>query len=378
MSSYNSCATYTLLQSSFRYAKPQLPLGSFNHQNFNHSSNYSTGQSAIPSSISKSLPPTASSNNGNNHTFNWHYPVKTDGTVARRNCMRESLNRHGTTCYPGIRSTIVKEESSKYSDDEQNNLSAFLGPNLWEKSSGADFKLEYMDLDEFLVENGIPLDPVNDSLDSNDKNTASDVSLDSFVQSPEQVNFKVKEEDLHSISSDSTAYKQDDNDLIPEDDDQEDEEDEDEDDDDDDEDEDDDDDSNCNSDVFEPPKPGRSQVPGKNGFDPAKRKFSSDELKPQPLVKKSKKIFVPLDRKDEKYWARRKKNNIAAKRSRDARRVKENQIALRANFLESENQNLREKMAKVLKDMSQIKKEKDTLKSDNDFLRKQLSKYSCQ
>ncbi|XP_014776529.1 thyrotroph embryonic factor isoform X2 [Octopus bimaculoides] len=332
MSSYNSCATYTLLQSSFRYAKPQLPLGSFNHQNFNHSSNYSTGQSAIPSSISKSLPPTASSNNGNNHTFNWHYPVKTDGTVARRNCMRESLNRHGTTCYPGIRSTIVKEESSKYSDDEQNNLSAFLGPNLWEKSSGADFKLEYMDLDEFLVENGIPLDPVNDSLDSNDKNTASDVSLDSFVQSPEQVNFKVKEEDLHSISSDSTAYKQDDNDLIP----------------------------------------------GKNGFDPAKRKFSSDELKPQPLVKKSKKIFVPLDRKDEKYWARRKKNNIAAKRSRDARRVKENQIALRANFLESENQNLREKMAKVLKDMSQIKKEKDTLKSDNDFLRKQLSKYSCQ
>lgn len=69
-------------------------------------------------------------------------------------------------------------------------MSAFLGPNLWEKSSGADFKLEYMDLDEFLVENGIPLDPVNDSLDSNDKNTASDVSLDSFVQSPEQLNFK--------------------------------------------------------------------------------------------------------------------------------------------------------------------------------------------
>lgn len=106
MSSYNSCATYTLLQSSFRYAKPQLPLGSFNHQNFNHSSNYTTGQSAVPSPISKSFPPTTSSNNDNNHTFNWHYPVKTDGTIARRNCMRESLNRHGTTCYPEIRSTI--------------------------------------------------------------------------------------------------------------------------------------------------------------------------------------------------------------------------------------------------------------------------------
>ncbi|GAB1599878.1 thyrotroph embryonic factor-like isoform X2 [Argonauta hians] len=275
-----------------------------------------------------------------------------------------------------LSSLAVKEEGSKYSDEEQNNLSAFLGPNLWEKSSGADFKLEYMDLDEFLVENGIPLDPISDSLDNNDKNT-SDVSLDSFAQSPKQLTIKVEEEDVHSICSDSASYKPEDNELIPGDD-QDDDENQDDDDDDDDYDDDGDDDSMCNSDVFETSKPGRSQVPGKTGFDPAKRKFSSDELKPQPLVKKSKKIFVPVDRKDDKYWARRKKNNIAAKRSRDARRVKENQIALRANFLESENQKLREKMAKVLKDMSQMKKEKDTLKSDNDFLRKQLSKYRCQ
>ena len=40
--------------------------------------------------------------------------------------------------------------------------------------------------------------------------------------------------------------------------------------------------------------------------------------------------------KDDKYWARRRKNNMAAKRSRDARRVKENQIAMRAAFLEKE------------------------------------------
>lgn len=45
--------------------------------------------------------------------------------------------------------------------------------------------------------------------------------------------------------------------------------------------------------------------------------------------------------KDEKYWQRRKKNNIAAKRSRDARRVKENQIAMRASFLEQENDEMR-------------------------------------
>ncbi len=45
---------------------------------------------------------------------------------------------------------------------------------------------------------------------------------------------------------------------------------------------------------------------------------------------------MPEDLKDDKYWARRRKNNMAAKRSRDARRVKENQIAMRAAFLENE------------------------------------------
>lgn len=36
--------------------------------------------------------------------------------------------------------------------------SAFLGPNLWDKTYDMDdFKLEYMDLDEFLSENGLPI-----------------------------------------------------------------------------------------------------------------------------------------------------------------------------------------------------------------------------
>lgn len=71
-------------------------------------------------------------------------------------------------------------------------------------------------------------------------------------------------------------------------------------------------------------------------FDPRTRVFSDEELKPQPLIKKSRKQFVPDDLKDDKYWARRRKNNLAAKRSRDARRMKENQIALRAGYLEKE------------------------------------------
>ena len=43
------------------------------------------------------------------------------------------------------------------------------------------------------------------------------------------------------------------------------------------------------------------------------------------------------DEKDDKYWERRNKNNVAAKRSREARRLKENQIAMRTAFLEVEN-----------------------------------------
>jgi leukemia factor-related protein len=53
---------------------------------------------------------------------------------------------------------------------------------------------------------------------------------------------------------------------------------------------------------------------------------------------------VPNELKDDKYWARRRKNNMAAKRSRDARRMKENQIALRASYLERENDILRKQL----------------------------------
>lgn len=71
-------------------------------------------------------------------------------------------------------------------------------------------------------------------------------------------------------------------------------------------------------------------------FDPSTFIITSDDLKPVPVLKKSKKKLTPEEMKDDKYWARREKNNMAAKRSRDIRRIKENQIALRAAFLESE------------------------------------------
>ncbi|XP_068785289.1 D site-binding protein [Struthio camelus] len=90
--------------------------------------------------------------------------------------------------------------------------------------------------------------------------------------------------------------------------------------------------------------PALPSAPGPEAFDPRKRRFSQEELRPQPIMKKARKIHVPEEQKDEKYWSRRYKNNEAAKRSRDARRLKENQISVRAAFLERENALLRQEV----------------------------------
>lgn len=65
--------------------------------------------------------------------------------------------------------------------------------------------------------------------------------------------------------------------------------------------------------------------------------------------------LVPYVPQDDKYWQRRKKNNMAAKRSRDARRLKENQITVRAAFLERENAALRTEVADLRKECGRYK-----------------------
>lgn len=40
-----------------------------------------------------------------------------------------------------------------------------------------------------------------------------------------------------------------------------------------------------------------SSIPGQEMFDPRKRKFSEEELKPQPMIKKARKVFIPDDLK---------------------------------------------------------------------------------
>ncbi|XP_049418627.1 TEF transcription factor, PAR bZIP family member a isoform X1 [Epinephelus fuscoguttatus] len=238
--------------------------------------------------------------------------------------------------------------------------SAALTPAIWEKTipyDGENFHLEYMDLEEFLMENGIPTLPDEDpqkgspEVDSTKKGKKATPSVQVKHTKPASVSpvalLPIQEldkcgEEVLIIKSDSdiicdvTAEVTTEDRATPE---------------------------PIDPDEIEieinyEPDPTDlvlSSVPGGELFDPRKHKFTDDELKPQPMIKKAKKVFVPEEQKDDKYWQRRKKNNVAAKRSRDARRLKENQITVRAAFLERENAALRSEVAELRKECGRYK-----------------------
>ncbi|XP_075689818.1 LOW QUALITY PROTEIN: thyrotroph embryonic factor-like [Rhinoderma darwinii] len=234
-----------------------------------------------------------------------------------------------------------KDKANKDDNLDGNSLavSAALMPPIWDKTipyDGESFHLEYMDLDEFLFENGIPssptqlaqaiqnpLMPVSELEDEEElastTSSLSPVSPSVLLQTSEETTVTLKEEsDLPSpIDPEKVEVE-----------------------------------VNFNPD---PTDLVLSSVPGGELFDPRKHKFADEELKPQPMIKKAKKVYVPEDLKDEKYWNRRKKNNVAAKRSRDARRLKENQITVRAAFLEKENTALRTEVAELRKELGKCK-----------------------
>ncbi|RXN34401.1 thyrotroph embryonic factor-like protein [Labeo rohita] len=231
-------------------------------------------------------------------------------------------------------------------------ISASLTPAIWDKTipyDGETFHLEYMDLDEFLLENEIPVtleeelnkcpEVERQDSDTQDSSASSDEPA-AVSQMPEEENKddEEPEDDPLAKSVETTAEsKVAPNRVTPTPTDPE----------------------EIEVNVPFQPDPTDlvlSSVPGGELFNPRKHRFSEDELKPQPMIKKAKKVFVPEEAKDEKYWSRRKKNNVAAKRSRDARRLKENQIAVRASFLERENAALRQEVAELRKDCGRCKK----------------------
>lgn len=68
---------------------------------------------------------------------------------------------------------------------------------------------------------------------------------------------------------------------------------------------------------------------------------------PLPISKKADRKFVCQAEKDEKYWERRIKNNVAAKRSRDMRRQKEIEISEKFKSLERENESLKDEVQRL-------------------------------
>ncbi|XP_055033050.2 TEF transcription factor, PAR bZIP family member a isoform X1 [Misgurnus anguillicaudatus] len=226
---------------------------------------------------------------------------------------------------------------------------AALTPAIWDKTipyDGGTFHLEYMDLEEFLMENGIPAtgDEIQENIlvKDNSQMTTENPSTTSGDQTspisllPIMDLDHCEEEVVTITASSSTDINPDKERVTPD---------------------------PINPDEIEvevnfQPDPTDlvlSSVPGGELFDPRRHRFSEDDLKPQPMIKKAKKVFVPEEQKDEKYWQRRKKNNVAAKRSRDARRLKENQITVRAAFLERENTALRQEVAELRKDFGRCK-----------------------
>merc|ERR1712012_759032 len=93
-----------------------------------------------------------------------------------------------------------------------------------------------------------------------------------------------------------------------------------------------------------------------------KRTNTTKHLRPQPIIKKRSKLFVNSKEKDDKYWEKREKNNTAARRSREARRLKENQIALRVAHLERENGSLMQTLGSAQFDVTKLANERDLLK----------------
>lgn len=320
-----------------------------------------------------------------------------DDIKKEKLCLVESDQSGGNATGGGeANATLGGTAAAGTVGDGRGNVSASLTPAIWEKTipyDGENFHLEYMDLDEFLLENGIPISLDEELQRDADKSDHSSAASErpgeevktSLVTSTCPQNGDTEEESCPKSSGPhSTTVKEREKKkgkVVP----QQFEEDE--------EDEEDDDgedvetvadtvelkavesDTECKSghdrvtptpidpedievDVNFQPDPTDlvlSSVPGGELFNPRKHRFAEDELKPQPMIKKARKVFVPDDAKDDKYWSRRKKNNVAAKRSRDARRLKENQIAVRASFLERENAALKQEVAKLREDCGRCK-----------------------
>lgn len=109
------------------------------------------------------------------------------------------------------------------------------------------------------------------------------------------------------------------------------------------------------------PKMRRSSTKQFNDHEPnAEMEFSHQNHIDTPIANQP--INCPSDSsegntkkavKDLAYFERRRKNNAAAKKSRDRRRIKEDEIAIRAAYLERENMELKIELATTKRQLAQ-------------------------
>jgi len=238
--------------------------------------------------------------------------------------------------------------------------SAYLGPKLWSRSipiplTGDNDDFAVMNIDDFLSENGFECNEAPSSPDglASPRSTSSEMDMDMESTTVEIVK---KSAQKRSLSPTKKSNNDDDNSFLYV------------------------ESKRARLEREREEKRRRQQeiefsaqdlalatVPGME-FDPRERSFAPDELRPQPIIRKRKKSFVPSEHKDGKYWEKREKNNVAARRSREARRLKENQIALRTAFLEKEN-------AALKSQVDEVKAENMELVAEKQILLEKLKKY---
>lgn len=82
-----------------------------------------------------------------------------------------------------------------------------------------------------------------------------------------------------------------------------------------------------------------------------------EDFQPTFSAKKSRRASPnPSTGRDEKYWERRKRNNLAAKRSREAKRAREIAVAKKTSTLEKENNTLRRQVQRLKAAISKAEK----------------------
>ena len=77
------------------------------------------------------------------------------------------------------------------------------------------------------------------------------------------------------------------------------------------------------------------------------RKPRTYKYNPKPLRKTMYRSFVPDTWKDQEYWERRQKNNLAVKKSREKRRKKELEVVSKMQSLEQENEDLKKQLREI-------------------------------